>query len=132
MTMIIFQFVMRAYLLHRINFNNKMKLFRNTLVIVSLTFLSFSAYPKNIIECVYSPDKPAYEVKDETIREKIIIDIKNNEEWEYMIFNTDGSCLRMGLLEKGKNKISLKDMCKGEYFVYLSNGTKRYMEKVKQ
>lgn len=109
-----------------------MKLFKNTLMIVSLTLLSFSAYPFDLDQNVLSPDKPAYEVKDETIREKIIIDIKNNEEWEYMIFNVDGSCLRMGMLEKGKNKISLKDMCKGEYFVYLSNGTKRYMEKVKQ
>ena len=54
------------------------------------------------------------------------------EDWEYMIFTEDGCCVRMGILEKGKNKISLKDMCKGEYFVYLSNGEQRYMEKVKQ
>ena len=109
-----------------------MMLFRNILLFVSLTLISFNANSSSIIENVLSPDKPAFEVKDETVREKIIIEIKNNEEWEYMIFNTDGSCLRMGMLEKGKNKISLKDMCKGEYFVYLSNGTKRYMEKVKQ
>lgn len=110
----------------------KMMRFKNVLLIVSLTLLSFSAFSSNVVEDLFISDKPAFEVKDETVREKIIIDIKNDEEWEYMIFNTDGSCLRMGMLEKGKNKISLRDMCKGEYFVYLSNGTKRYMEKVKQ
>ena len=109
-----------------------MMLFKNILLFVSLTLLSFNASSSMPYDSALVSDKPAFEVKDETVRERIIIDIKNNEEWEYMIFNMDGSCLRMGILEKGKNRISLKDMCKGEYFVYLSNGSKRYMEKVKQ
>lgn len=100
--------------------------------LISLMFLSSNANSSLLYENTLASDKTAFEVKDETVRERIIIDIKNNEEWEYMIFNMDGSCLRMGILEKGKNRISLKDMCKGEYFVYLSNGSKRYMEKVKK
>lgn len=109
-----------------------MMLLRSILLIVSLTFLSFSANSSLLYN--YSPvsEKSFFEVKKETVREKIIIDINNNEDWEYMIFTEDGSCVRMGILEKGKNKISLKDMCKGKYYVYLSNGSQRYMEKVIQ
>jgi hypothetical protein len=109
-----------------------MMLLRTILFSVSLTLLSFSANSSLLYD--YSPvsEKTSFEVKKETVREKIIIDINNNEDWEYMIFTEDGCCVRMGILEKGKNKISLKDMCKGEYFVYLSNGEERYMEKVKQ
>ena len=71
-------------------------------------------------------------VSDTTINENIIIRLDLEDEWEYMIFTSEGNCIRMGMLEKGKNKISLKDMCKGEYFVYLNNGEDRYMRKVIQ
>lgn len=78
------------------------------------------------------PDEERFEIKNETVRDNIIIQLTDDEEWEYMIFTEDGSCVRMGILSKGKNKISLKNMCKGEYFVYLSNGVQRYMKKVEQ
>jgi hypothetical protein len=73
-----------------------------------------------------------YELKSETKKEQIILQLKAEGSWDYMVFSEDGSCVRMGLLEKGKNKISLKDLCKGSYFVYLSNGKQRFMEKVEQ
>jgi hypothetical protein len=78
------------------------------------------------------PDEDRFEIKNETVRDNIIIHLSDEGDWEYMIFTIDGSCVRMGLLSNGKNKISLKNMCKGEYFVYLTNGTHRYMEKVEQ
>ena len=106
-------------------------LFRNILLLVSLALLSFNANSSMLYEYAAISDKSIFEVRNETVRENIIIDINNEEEWEYMIFTEDGLCVRMGILEKGKNKIPLKDMCKGEYFVYLSNGSQRYMEKVK-
>lgn len=107
-------------------------LFRFILLLVSFILISFTANSSLLYEYSSVNEKSTFELKSQTVRERIIIDINNNEDWEYMIFTKDGSCVRIGILEKGKNKISLKDMCKGEYFIYLSNGNQRYMEKVIQ
>ena len=129
MTSVILKYVMHAYLLcHKKTM--KMMLFRCIVLSVSLTLLSFNASSSLLYEHTFVSEESAFEIKKETVREKIIIEINNNEDWEYMVFTEDGSCVRMGMLESGKNKISLKDFCKGEYFVYLSNGKQRYMEKV--
>jgi hypothetical protein len=71
-------------------------------------------------------------IEANTINEFVVIRLELEEEWEYMVFTADGNCIRMGILKKGKNKISLKDMCKGEYIVYLNNGSERFIRKVMQ
>lgn len=72
-----------------------------------------------------SQEKDIIEIKSNTAREYIIIKLHDDEEWEYMIFTPDKTCIRMGMLKKGRNKISMKDMCKGEYSVYISKGEER-------
>ena len=76
------------------------------------------------------PQNAVFEIKQNSSKENIIIRLHEDAQWEYMIFTPDKSCIRMGMLKKGKNKISMKDLCKGEYIVYLSNGEERLIEKV--
>lgn len=108
------------------------RLFTSIIILAAIITSSFFNYAFASLPDYLPPEEDKFEIREETQRENIIIQLKDDQEWEYMIFTEDGSCVRMGILEEGKNKISLKDMCKGEYFVYLSNGTQRYMEKVKQ
>lgn len=108
------------------------RIITSTLILGAIILSSFFQNAYAFTTDSYLPEQDRFEIREETKRENIIINLNDDVEWEYMIFTEDGSCVRMGILEKGKNKISLKDMCKGEYFVYLSNGKQRYMEKVKQ
>lgn len=108
------------------------KIIPYTLIFGAIILSSFFQNSYAISSDSVPPEEAKFEVKEQTQRQNIIIQLMDDKDWEYMIFTEDGSCVRMGILEKGKNKISFKDMCKGEYFVYLSNGTQRYIEKVKQ
>lgn len=107
-------------------------IYKIILLAISITFSTSLLLNASEKESYENKEIIGISVSDTTINENIVIRLELDDEWEYMIFTSEGNCIRMGMLEKGKNKISLKDMCKGEYFVYLNNGHDRYMRKVIQ
>ena len=106
---------------------------RSIRILFSMLFLSMFCFTSMASEATSTPPQDSsFSVKEKTVREKVIINISDDTNWEYMIFTEEGNCIRMGVLSKGKNKVSLKNMCKGEYFVYLTNGDVRYIHSVLQ
>lgn len=107
-------------------------IYRIIILVVSITFSTSLFLNASEKESYENKEIVGIKVSDTTVKENIIIHLELVDEWEYMIFTSEGNCIRMGVLKIGQNKISLKDMCKGEYFVYLDNGEERYLQKVIQ
>ena len=64
--------------------------------------------------------------------DRLDIEVKDDQKWDMLIFNKEGKLIRLGLLDPGKNKVSLKDILPGIYFVYMSNGEDRWVKKIKK
>ena len=77
-------------------------------------------------------DNPLIIIEPNSYRDRLDIKLKDNEIWDLLIFNCNGQLVRLGLLNPGKNKISLEDLDAGIYFVYMSKGEERWVKKIEK
>ena len=77
-------------------------------------------------------DNPLIIIEPNSYRDRLDIKLKDSETWDLLIFNCNGQLVRLGLLNPGKNKISLEDLDPGIYFVYMSKGEERWVKKIEK
>jgi hypothetical protein len=77
-------------------------------------------------------DNPRITIEPNSSRDRLDIKLDDTENWDLLIFNCDGQLVRLGLLNPGKNKVSLSELSPGTYYVYMSNGDDRWVKKVKK
>jgi hypothetical protein len=77
-------------------------------------------------------DNPLIIIEPNSYRDRLDIKLKDNEIWDLLIFNCNGQLVRLGLLNPGKNKISLEELNDGIYFVYMSKGEERWVKKIEK
>ncbi len=77
-------------------------------------------------------DNPLIIIEPNSYRDRLDIKLKDNEIWDLLIFNCNGQLVRLGLLNPGKNKISLSELTPGTYYVYMSKGEERWVKKIEK
>ena len=77
-------------------------------------------------------DNPLITIEPNSYRDRLEIKLKDTEIWDLLIFNCNGQLVRLGLVNPGKNKISLEDLDAGIYFVYMSKGEERWVKKIEK
>lgn len=77
-------------------------------------------------------DNPLIIIEPNSYRDRLDIKLMDQEIWDLLIFNCNGQLVRLGLLNPGKNKISLEDLNAGVYFVYMSKGEERWVKKIEK
>jgi hypothetical protein len=77
-------------------------------------------------------DNPKIILEPNSSRDRLDIKLDDTKNWDLLIFNCDGQLVRLGLLNPGKNKVSLSDLTPGTYYVYMSQGDDRWVKKVKK
>ena len=77
-------------------------------------------------------DNPLIIIEPNSYRDRLDIKLKDTEIWDMLIFNCNGQLVRLGLLNPGKNKISLSELAPGIYYVYMSKGEERWVKKIEK
>lgn len=77
-------------------------------------------------------DNPLIIIESNSYRDRLDIKLMDQEIWDLLIFNCNGQLVRLGLLNPGKNKISLEELDNGIYFVYMSKGEERWVKKIEK
>ena len=77
-------------------------------------------------------DNPLIIIEPNSYRDRLDIKLMDQEIWDLLIFNCNGQLVRLGLLNPGKNKVSLEDLDNGIYFVYMSKGEDRWVKKIEK